>query len=239
MRPWKLASETVTLNHLSNGRVILAVGLGAVDTGFEEFGEVTDRRARAELLDESLEILTLLWKAKPFDFDGNHYHVHLKEIGGPLGAPPPVQQPRIPIWVVGAWPRSKSMARDLRYDGLLPNMMAKTVKSGFHSPRRPNYATWPHSFMPTDPLQHRLTSLWRGKPQVTTRSRQSPWCAHTRRLAPHGGTRRCGMPRTITQCWRASARVNPGLDEIRSIDVFNPITQQPNRAIKAYAIMNS
>jgi hypothetical protein len=31
-----------------------------------------------------------------------------------------VQQPRIPIWVVGAWPRRKSMARVLRYDGLLP-----------------------------------------------------------------------------------------------------------------------
>src|SRR3712207_9453887 len=42
MRPWKLASETVTLDHLSGGRVILAVGLGAVDTGFAAFGEVTD-----------------------------------------------------------------------------------------------------------------------------------------------------------------------------------------------------
>ncbi len=134
MRPWKLASETVTLDHLSNGRVILAVGLGAVDTGFEEFGEVTDRRARAELLDESLEIITRLWKAKPFDFDGNYYHVHLKKIGGPLGAPPPVQQPRIPIWVVGAWPRSKSMARVLRYDGLLPNMMGTDGKVLFSPP---------------------------------------------------------------------------------------------------------
>jgi hypothetical protein len=37
--------------------------------------------------------------------------------------PPPVQQPRIPIWVVGAWPRQKSMQRALRYDGLLPNVM--------------------------------------------------------------------------------------------------------------------
>src|SRR5574341_374940 len=50
MRPWKLASETITLDHLSNGRVILAVGLGAIDTGFASFGEVTDRRTRAELL---------------------------------------------------------------------------------------------------------------------------------------------------------------------------------------------
>jgi hypothetical protein len=32
----------------------------------------------------------------------------------------PVQQPRVPIWVVGAWPRPKSMRRVLRCDGLLP-----------------------------------------------------------------------------------------------------------------------
>src|SRR5512140_2676589 len=37
-RPWKLAAETATLDRLSNGRVILSVGLGAPDTGFAEFG---------------------------------------------------------------------------------------------------------------------------------------------------------------------------------------------------------
>jgi len=37
--------------------------------------------------------------------------------------PPPVQQPRIPIWVVGAWPRPKSLRRALRYDGLLPTVI--------------------------------------------------------------------------------------------------------------------
>src|SRR4051812_41670208 len=51
-RPWSLAAQTATLDHLSGGRVILAVGLGATDTGFAEFGEVTDRKTRAELLDE-------------------------------------------------------------------------------------------------------------------------------------------------------------------------------------------
>jgi hypothetical protein len=117
MRPWKLASETATLDNLSGGRVILAVGLGAVDTGFEEFGEVTDRKERAELLDEGLDILTGLWRGQPFNYDGRHYKV--KETSFIL-PPSPVQQPRIPIWVVGAWPKPKSMQRVLRYDGLLP-----------------------------------------------------------------------------------------------------------------------
>jgi alkanesulfonate monooxygenase SsuD/methylene tetrahydromethanopterin reductase-like flavin-dependent oxidoreductase (luciferase family) len=58
MRPWKLASEAATLDNLSNGRVILTVGLGYVPSGFEAFGEVTDRKTRAELLDEGLNIIT-------------------------------------------------------------------------------------------------------------------------------------------------------------------------------------
>jgi alkanesulfonate monooxygenase SsuD/methylene tetrahydromethanopterin reductase-like flavin-dependent oxidoreductase (luciferase family) len=118
-RPWKLAGETVTLDHLSNGRLILSVGLGATDTGFEEFGEETDRKIRAELLDEGLDILTGLWRGQPFNYSGKHYHVRESNFMPP---PPPVQSPRIPIWVVGLWPRPKSMRRVLRYDGLLPTM---------------------------------------------------------------------------------------------------------------------
>jgi alkanesulfonate monooxygenase SsuD/methylene tetrahydromethanopterin reductase-like flavin-dependent oxidoreductase (luciferase family) len=115
-RPWKLASETMTLDRLSNGRVILAVGLGAIDTGFEAFGEQTDRKVRAELLDEGLEIITRLWRGESFSFSGKHYAVT-----PPFWVPPkPVQQPRIPIWVVGAWPRPKSVARAIRYDGMIP-----------------------------------------------------------------------------------------------------------------------
>lgn len=118
-RPWKLARETVTVDHLSHGRLILPVGLGALeDGGFGNVGEATDRKTRAQLLDEGLAILTGLWSGQPFRFHGEHYH--LEEM---TFLPPPVQSPRIPIWMVGAWPREKSMARALRYDGLLPNKL--------------------------------------------------------------------------------------------------------------------
>jgi len=125
MRPWKLASETATLDNLSGGRVILSVGLGAVDTGFFQFGEVTDRKTRAELLDEGLDILTGLWAGQPFEYHGKHYQVKPTDFMLP---PPPVQQPRIPIWAVGAYPSEKSMGRALRYDGLLPNMLGPDGK---------------------------------------------------------------------------------------------------------------
>lgn len=119
MRPWTLASETVTLDNLSGGRLILSVGLGALDSGFAEFGEVTDRRTRAELLDEGLDILTGLWVGQPFSYEGKRYTVRPISF---MSLDPPVQQPGIPIWVVGAWGRRKSMDRALRYDGLLPHV---------------------------------------------------------------------------------------------------------------------
>ena len=117
-RPWSLAAQTATLDDLSGGRVILAVGLGALDTGFAEFGEETDRKTRAELMDEGLAIIDGLWRGQPFNFDGKHYHVRPTTFAPP---PAPVREPRIPVWVVGAWPRPKSMDRVARWDGLLPD----------------------------------------------------------------------------------------------------------------------
>ncbi|NLF64804.1 MAG: LLM class flavin-dependent oxidoreductase, partial [Chloroflexi bacterium] len=133
MRPWKLASETATLDDLSGGRVVLSVGLGAPDTGFAEFGEVTDRRVRAELLDEGLDILTGLWQGQPFRYEGKHYQI--EPVSFYATPPPLVQKPRIPIWVVGAWPRPRSMLRAMRYDGLLPAVMDKEqVRMGAATP---------------------------------------------------------------------------------------------------------
>ncbi len=62
-------------------------------------------------------------------FEGKHYSVDVDESNFQTPPPPPpVQQPRIPIWVVGAWPRNKSMQRAMRYDGLLPNVMGADGK---------------------------------------------------------------------------------------------------------------
>lgn len=118
-RPWKVVRESVTVDHLSNGRLVLPVGLGALEAGFlGVHPEVTDRKERAERLDETLTILEQAWTGEPVTFCGKHYQI--ENMAFP---PKPVQQPRIPIWVVGAWPREKSMRRVLRYDGLLPNKL--------------------------------------------------------------------------------------------------------------------
>jgi alkanesulfonate monooxygenase SsuD/methylene tetrahydromethanopterin reductase-like flavin-dependent oxidoreductase (luciferase family) len=115
-RPWKLARETVTLDHLSNGRLILGVGLGfPPHADFELFGEVIDDRIRAERLDEGLAILAGLWSGRPFEFHGAHYN-----LGNIRFRPAPIQQPRIPIWVGGYWPNKAPFRRAARWDGAFP-----------------------------------------------------------------------------------------------------------------------
>ncbi len=112
-RPWKLARETVSLDRLSNGRLILGVGLGdTADRGITHVGEATDAKERATLLDEGLEVLTGLWSGQPFSYHGEHYRV--SEI---TFLPPPVQSPRIPIWVGGYWPRKGPLQRAMHWDG--------------------------------------------------------------------------------------------------------------------------
>lgn len=120
-RPWKVASQVVTLDQLSNGRAILAVGLGAVDAFLGNTGEVIDRRTRAELMDEGIDLIRGLWQGN-LTYSGRHYQM---DISGrtDLGDVAHPAQARIPIWVVGAWPSDKSMTRVLRCDGVLPNVM--------------------------------------------------------------------------------------------------------------------
>ena len=114
-RPWKLAREAISLDILSNGRLVLPVGIGALDdAGFGNVGEDTSPRDRAQRLDETLAILDGLESGEPFAFEGEHYRF------GPMTfSPRPVQRPRIPVWVVGAWPHERSMRRAARWDGIV------------------------------------------------------------------------------------------------------------------------
>ena len=113
-RPWKLAREAVSLDVLSNGRLVLPVGLGTLDdAGFGNVGEETSPSVRARRLDETLAILDGLESGEPFAFEGEHYR-----FGAMTFQPRPIQRPRIPVWVVGAWPHARSMQRAARWDGI-------------------------------------------------------------------------------------------------------------------------
>ncbi len=130
-RPWKLARETVSLDHLSGGRLTLGVGLGAPsEVEFGRFGEDPDPIVRGEKLDEALEVLTGLWTGEPFQFQGRHFQV--EEV---VFEPSPLQDPRIPIWVAGVWPHKRPFRRAARWDGLFPLVRTKEGMFGSPTPR--------------------------------------------------------------------------------------------------------
>ncbi len=105
-----------TLDVLSEGRLVVGVGLGSQgQQEFAAFGEDPDPRRRHELVDEGLEIVCGLWTGQPFSYDGRHYHVDES-----LFLPSPIQRPRPPIWIGGRWPTRRSFRRAARFDGVFP-----------------------------------------------------------------------------------------------------------------------
>jgi len=117
-RPWKVAREAVTLDHLSGGRLVLGVGLG-IDF-WREFGAFTGEAdndvERAALLDDGIEILHRLWSGEEASYTGRRTSVDAVRF-----LPRPLQQPRIPVWSAALAPLRQGPARRAaRCDGVMP-----------------------------------------------------------------------------------------------------------------------
>jgi alkanesulfonate monooxygenase SsuD/methylene tetrahydromethanopterin reductase-like flavin-dependent oxidoreductase (luciferase family) len=116
-RPWKVASQASTLDQLAPGRAIITLGLGALTEDLPQTGEIEDLRERASLLDDGIDLMRALWSGET-SYDGTFYRYSIAAddqlaVGRPTGG-------AVPIWVVAAWPRPKSMRRALRCDGVVP-----------------------------------------------------------------------------------------------------------------------
>lgn len=121
-RPAKLAREVLTLDHLSGGRAGVAVGVGdPADRGWAAFGEPTDLRLRAAMLDEGLEVLVGLLGGERVAHVGPHYRADAVTL-----RPPPVQSPRVPVWVGGSTQAKAVLRRAARADGIVPYKLTDT-----------------------------------------------------------------------------------------------------------------
>ena len=114
-RPWKFVRETVTIDHLSGGRLVVGIGSGGGDEEWTHYGEENNVKVRGEMLDEALQVITGLWSGQPFSHAGKHYRVK-----GAHFLPAALQQPRIPIWVGGIWPNKPPLRRMAQWDGMFP-----------------------------------------------------------------------------------------------------------------------
>ena len=116
-RPWVLAKQIVTLDHLSGGRAVVGIGLGFPEADeFGAFGEVTDLRERAARTDEALTIVDAVLRGEPVDHDGPSFEVHAHLHPGA------VQTPRPKIWVAATPPHTRPLERAARWDGVYCNL---------------------------------------------------------------------------------------------------------------------
>jgi alkanesulfonate monooxygenase SsuD/methylene tetrahydromethanopterin reductase-like flavin-dependent oxidoreductase (luciferase family) len=112
-RPWVVARQVAALDILSQGRMVLGVGVGDVLGGeFADFGEELDLRTRARMVDEALEFIPSLLAGDPVEYSGEHY-----QLGRTSFRPAAIQRP-LPIWVASRWPNRAPLRRAVRFQGV-------------------------------------------------------------------------------------------------------------------------
>lgn len=118
-RPAKLARETVALDLLSGGRLVLGVGIGGFKKEFGDLGDEADRKERGRMLDEGLELLSRFWSGERFSHQAKRYVARDQQF-----LPVPMQPPRIPIWVAAHSGIEAPILRAARWDGIFPTLGA-------------------------------------------------------------------------------------------------------------------
>ncbi|MFN8023034.1 MAG: TIGR03621 family F420-dependent LLM class oxidoreductase [Acidimicrobiales bacterium] len=103
--PAVLAKELATVDFLSNGRLVAAIGAGWVKAEYDGLGIEQDRPGvRIARLAEAIDVLRAHWSGEPIDVQGRHVRVH-----GFVGTPSPVQR-HIPLMVGGGAEKVLSLA---------------------------------------------------------------------------------------------------------------------------------
>lgn len=113
--PVLLAKELATLDRMSNGRVLPAFGLGAVDPHEQQaFGVI--REERAKRFDEAIRVMRACWTEESVTHHGTHFHYDDVRV-----LPKPIQQP-IDVWLGGIAPSELRRVGRLA-DGWLPSFV--------------------------------------------------------------------------------------------------------------------
>jgi F420-dependent oxidoreductase-like protein len=95
--PSVLATEVVTVDHVSQGRVELGLGAAWYGREHRELGiDFPTPVERVRRLDEAIQIIDLLMTADGAGFDGRYYRLEAASYN-----PKPLQQPRPPLWIGG------------------------------------------------------------------------------------------------------------------------------------------
>ena len=114
--PFLVAKAAASLDHLSDGRLILGIGSGYLRPEFEALGVAFDERN--ELTDEAISAMRAAWTGRSVTRSGRHWRAEANTM-----LPPPAQHPGPPIWIGGNSGRAMRRAVELA-DGWTP-MLAR------------------------------------------------------------------------------------------------------------------
>lgn len=104
--PMMLAREALTVDRISHGRVNVGVGAGYYESDHTSVSiDFLDGRGRVQRLIETTEILDLALRGGSVTYKGTMY-----KMTDAAATPPPVQQPRLPLWIAGHAERSMRLA---------------------------------------------------------------------------------------------------------------------------------
>jgi F420-dependent oxidoreductase-like protein len=93
--PSILATEAITVDHISNGRLELGVGAAWHQPEHEALGiAFPPIKERAERLEEGIQVMRLVMTKDRATFEGHHY-----QLRGASYHPRPLQRPHPPIWI--------------------------------------------------------------------------------------------------------------------------------------------
>jgi alkanesulfonate monooxygenase SsuD/methylene tetrahydromethanopterin reductase-like flavin-dependent oxidoreductase (luciferase family) len=112
--PAVTAKMAETLQRLSRGRFVLALGAGGSNAEFDAFGlPVREPKEKIDALEEAIAIIRGLWTGEPQTFEGKHYRVTGAQIS-------PRPDPKVPLWLGTYGPRALAITGRLS-DGWLPS----------------------------------------------------------------------------------------------------------------------
>lgn len=91
----QVAQETAVLDHISEGRLDVAVGMG--HRAFEYVAMGYSPKTRPSRMEEGLSVLKQAWTGEPFSFHGKYY-----DFDDMVVRPAPLQRPHPPLYVGGS-----------------------------------------------------------------------------------------------------------------------------------------
>lgn len=126
--PAVLAKMATTIDHISNGRLILGMGSGYFAQEHQVYGiPFPSTRERAKRLEEALQVIRTLWTQDSASFQGAYY-----QLANAPFVPKPVQKPHPPIMIGGmgeklTLPLVAKYADMWNAAGLTPSQLAQKI----------------------------------------------------------------------------------------------------------------